>query len=227
MISTEFLTDVAGYLLRFPIVLIALTVHEYSHGYMAYRLGDSTAKDMGRLTLNPFKHIDPIGFICMLLFRFGWAKPVPIGARNFKKPKRDMALTALAGPVSNLIMSFISFIIFRAAYKLILIYGSTDSTFVYYVEYLLLNFLQLFYILNLSLAIFNLIPIPPLDGSRLLLAVLPTKLYFGIMKYERYIMLAMMVLLFTGVISQPLTYLLNLILRGYSFVADLIPFLAI
>ena len=104
--------DLFEILIRVPIVLICLVVHEVSHGYMAMKLGDPTARNLGRLTLNPLKHLDPIGAICMLFFRFGWAKPVPINTRYFKKPRRDMALTALAGPVSNFIMAFAGVFIF-------------------------------------------------------------------------------------------------------------------
>ena len=108
--------DVYEFLIRIPIVLFSLTVHEVAHGFAAYKLGDPTAKSLGRLSLNPLKHLDPAGAICMLLFRFGWAKPVPINTRYFKKPRSGMALTALAGPVSNLLMSLIAFIITRYIY---------------------------------------------------------------------------------------------------------------
>ncbi len=177
--------------------LIALTVHEYCHGYAAYRLGDPTAKNLGRLTLNPMRHIDPFGTLCMILFRFGWAKPVPIDPRYFKKPKKGFALVALAGPLSNLILSFFT----AGAY--LLLYASLrgvqfSSELWYSVATNSLIFLFVFHSLNLGLAIFNLIPIPPLDGSRLLNVILPPKYYFGLMRYERYIYFGLLGWLFIG-----------------------------
>ncbi|MBQ9070342.1 MAG: site-2 protease family protein [Clostridia bacterium] len=178
-------------------VLITLTVHEYCHGYTAYKLGDPTAKSLGRLTLNPIKHIDPIGALCMVFFHFGWAKPVPINARYFKKPKRDFALVALAGPLSNLIMSVFSALVY------LIIYSSLKD-FKFASEFLLtftqniLNFFYLFHLVNIGIAIFNLIPIPPLDGSRILNVILPERVYFGIMKYERTIYFAMLGWLLLG-----------------------------
>ena len=186
------LNDIPTLLLTLVAVLITLTVHEYAHGYAAYRLGDSTAKSFGRLTLNPIKHVDPIGAICLLLFHFGWAKPVPINARNFKKPRRDFALTALAGPLVNIILAFIS-----AFFYLLAISGLSKITygseFTYNLAYNTIRFLGIFHSVNLGLGIFNLIPIPPLDGSRIITAVLPPKIYFGIMRYERKIYLALVV----------------------------------
>lgn len=174
------------YILTAIAVLISLTVHEYSHGLAAYKLGDTTARDMGRLTLNPIKHIDPIGALCLLFFHVGWAKPVPINARNFRHPKRDFAITALAGPVSNLIMAFV----FSGLYLLLaatLRGVEFTSNVLYYFALYSLQLLYLFHIINTGLGIFNLIPVPPLDGSRILNVVLPPKWYFGIMKYERVI----------------------------------------
>ena len=178
-------------------VLITLTVHEYCHGYTAYKLGDPTAKSLGRLTLNPIKHIDPIGALCMVFFHFGWAKPVPINARYFKKPKRDFALVALAGPLSNLIMSVFSALVY------LIIYSSLKdvkfaSEFLLTFTQNILNFFYLFHLVNIGIAIFNLIPIPPLDGSRILNVILPERVYFGIMKYERTIYFAMLGWLLLG-----------------------------
>jgi Zn-dependent protease len=185
------------YVLSAIAVLIILTFHEYAHGYIAYKLGDNTAKSLGRLSLNPIKHLDPFGAVCMLLFHFGWAKPVPINPRNFKNPKRDFALVALAGPLSNLILAFISaffYLLLRAVF-----YGmSFPSDFLYRLAYNALLFIYIFHSINLGLAIFNLIPVPPLDGSRILNVVLPPKVYFGIMKYERQIYLGLLLWLFIG-----------------------------
>jgi Zn-dependent protease len=157
------------------------------HGYAAYKLGDKTAKNLGRLSLNPLKHLDPIGTLCMVLFRIGWAKPVPINPRNFKNPKRDFALTAVAGPLSNLILGFLSAGIFLLANALLREVAFTERNFAFNLASNTLTFLYLFYSINIGFGLFNLLPIPPFDGSRIVHAVLPEKAYFGIMKYERQI----------------------------------------
>ncbi len=202
-----------------PCVLIALTFHEFAHGYMAYKLGDPTAKNLGRLTLNPLKHLDPIGAICMLLFHFGWAKPVPINSRYFKKPRRDMALTAAAGPIMNFILAFLGVLIYRLLYKLFVAFPPS-SEFVYYLQYSALTLFSYFHMLNLSLGIFNLIPLPPLDGSRIFYIFLPPKWYFGIMKYERYIQLAILVLLWTGMLTTPLSAAVSAVSRGMQWLVS-------
>ncbi len=212
---------IASLLLSLPIIILALSVHETAHGYLAYKLGDPTAKNMGRLTLNPIKHLDPIGFICMLAFGFGWAKPVPINSRYLRKPRRDMALTAVAGPISNLILA----VIFAALYKIFLValpHISVSSTLIYNVVQFTDILLYLGIRLNITLAIFNLLPIPPLDGSKIVYMFLPVDLYFKIVKYEHLISLALLVLLATGVLTTPLSYLSNLILRLLFLVFQII-----
>lgn len=178
------------YVLRIPAVLIALTFHECAHGWMSYKLGDPTAKNLGRLTLNPIKHIDPIGFLMMIVVGFGYAKPVPINSRYYSKPKRDMALTAAAGPVMNIILAILSVLIFN-----LFAMAAPDK---YEETPVVLLCAMLFFVitaqLNLFLALFNLIPVPPLDGSRIAYIFLPTKWYFGLMRYERYIMIGFMAL---------------------------------
>ena len=168
------------------VVFIILGIHEYSHALIAYKLGDNTAKYMGRLTINPLKHLDPFGAICMILFHFGWAKPVPVNLHNLKKPKRDFALIALAGPTSNLIMSFLAVPIFLAIAK---IFDGVElpNKFTFYVVQYTLDFVLLFHLINLGIAIFNLLPVPPLDGSRIIASVLPTKAYIAYLKHERII----------------------------------------
>ena len=174
------------YILSAVAVLITLSIHEFSHAYAAYKLGDNTAKSFGRLSLNPIKHLDPIGALCMVLFHFGWAKPVPINARNFKNPKKGFAIVALAGPLSNLLLAFISAFIYLLTYSLLKDVAFT-SEFLFSIAKNALTFIFIFHSVNVGLGIFNLIPVPPLDGSRLLNAFLPPKIYFGIMRYERYI----------------------------------------
>ncbi len=191
------------YILTALAALIALTVHEVSHGYAAYKLGDNTAKNLGRLTLNPLKHLDPIGTVCMVLFKIGWAKPVPVNTRNFKKPKRDFALVALAGPSINLIIAFFSAGLYALLFALSrerLIAASISGELDFLTNLLIntLTFISLFYSVNIGLGVFNLIPIPPFDGSRILHAVLPEKIYFGIMKYERQIYIGTLAWLFLG-----------------------------
>ncbi|MBR7034054.1 MAG: site-2 protease family protein, partial [Clostridia bacterium] len=167
--------DLKTFLLSLPIILIALVVHEVSHGYIAMKLGDPTARNLGRLTLNPLKHLDPIGTVCMVLFHFGWAKPVPINTRYFKKPKRDMALTALAGPVSNFIMGLGGVLVYRILLAVFTaVVKPSTSDFAVSMMGTTLDFFSLFAILNISLGVFNLIPVPPLDGSRILFVFLPS-----------------------------------------------------
>ena len=166
-------------LLSLPVCLLALSVHETAHGYVAYKLGDPTARNLGRLTLNPIKHIDPIGFICMVLCGYGWAKPVPVNTRYFKKPKRDMALTGLAGPLSNLILAIIFALLYRVEYMAFDLFPPTTELMVN-IYYFLEIFLILGINLNITLAVFNLIPCPPFDGSRIFLVFLPTNIYFKI-----------------------------------------------
>ena len=202
-----------------PCVLIALTFHEFAHGYMAYKLGDPTAKNFGRLSLNPLKHLDPIGTICMIFFHFGWAKPVPINSRYFKKPRRDMALTAAAGPIMNFILAFFGVLVCRILTKIFVAFPA-QSDFVYYIQYAALTLFSYFHMLNLSLGVFNLIPIPPLDGSRIFYIFLPTKWYFGVMKYEKYIQLALLVLLWTGLLSRPLSAAVSWISGGMQWLVS-------
>lgn len=188
---------IIGYILSALAALIVLTIHEYSHAFAAHKLGDNTAQAVGRLTLNPLKHLDPFGVLCMIVFHFGWAKPVPINPRNFKKTKRDFAITSLAGPLSNLITAFFAAFIYLLFYSLVKNL-TVESLFVYNLIVYSLEFIYIFHLINIGIAIFNLVPVPPLDGSRILTVILPPKAYFGIMRYERYIYLALLAWLFLG-----------------------------
>lgn len=173
-------------LMWLPIIFLSLSLHESAHAYAAYKLGDPTARNFGRVTLNPLKHLDPVGFACMLLIGFGWAKPCPINTRNFENPRKGMALSSLAGPVSNLALAIVFALLAGAANFI----GSLvfESNFdIYNVLYYVFLFFYYGIYLNVSLAVFNLLPVPPLDGSRILGLLLPPKAYFSYMRYEKYI----------------------------------------
>ena len=208
---TEFIAYAISALI---VVFLALPVHEFAHGFIANKLGDPTARLTGRLTLNPFAHIDYFGAAAILIFGFGWAKPVGVNPRYFKNSKVGMALTALAGPVSNIIMAFISLLLLNV-FTLVFSFSSNTVTL-----FIILFFFQ-FASINISLAVFNLLPVPPLDGSRILGVVLPTRIYFKVMQYERYISLALIFLLYIGVLSVPLSYLSGHLFAGVSWLADL------
>ena len=177
--------------------LICITLHELSHGFVAYKLGDNTAKNMGRLTLNPIKHIDIFGLIMMVVLKFGWAKPVPVNMRNFKNPKRDMAITALAGPLSNVLICCVVLFIYGLVYLPCNLAGTEFAGSLLYAVYITAY-------LSIALAIFNIIPIPPLDGSKVLFSLMSDESYMKLMRYERYGMLLLLVLIVTDVLGNPL-----------------------
>ena len=191
------------------IIFCILPLHEFAHGWMAQRLGDNTAKLQGRLTLNPLASLDPMGALMILLFGFGWAKPVPVDPRYFKNPKKGMALTALAGPVANilaalagaLILNILAF--FGVSHVLVLIF------FTYYIR------------INAMLAVFNLLPVPPLDGSRIVAAFLPDRMMWQYYRYQRQIVLVLFLLLFLGVLDRPLAVVDNLVESAVYWVASL------
>lgn len=232
------------FLLSLPVILLALTVHEAAHGYVAYKQGDPTPKALGRLTLNPIKHFDLIGFLAMALCGFGWAKPVPINPRYFRDPRRGTALTALAGPTSNLLLSYLGFVLMTVVFGIccrlsplpeMWLWGGNGFDAIFYtcmtttslglkLPGLLGLFCYLFAYYNLAFCLFNLIPIPPFDGSRVLGLILPAKYYFKIMRYERTILLVVLLLLATGLVSVPLGFGIEQIMRFFRFTLSWLPF---
>ncbi len=194
--------QVLEYLLRAVVVLIAIPFHEAAHALVSSWLGDDTAKRAGRLSLNPIRHFDPLGALCMLLGGVGWAKPVGVNPWKYKNPKMGMAISAAAGPLSNLLLAWVSMILYK-----VLFYSTAGQA----VQPLLILEMLLYdmIVMNLSLAVFNLLPIPPFDGSRIALLFLPRQLYFRAMRYERYIMLAVLFLVFMGLLDRPLSIAVN------------------
>ena len=182
--------------LRLAAVLLCLTVHETCHGLAAYALGDPTARRAHRLSLNPLRHIDWFGLLMMFAAGFGWAKPVPVNPNYFKKPKQGMALTALAGPVSNFLLALLTLLAARIFCD-VAAYSETNQR--------VLDFLLMVAVLSIGLGLFNLVPIPPLDGSKVLFAVLPDRAYDWLMRNERYGMLLLFALVFFDVGSSALS----------------------
>lgn len=207
---------VVNLLARVFIIFCVLPFHEFAHALVAQKFGDNTARLKGRLTVNPLAHVDPFGALMIIVAGFGYAKPVPVNMNNFKRGKRkqQMALVALAGPVSNLIMAFISLFIFAAIYYK----GNMNNSMLLYISL----FFRYACSINISLAVFNLLPIPPLDGSRILSAVVPDKYYYKLMQYERYIIYAVFFLIFTNVLDMPISILTNLIYNSMSKVISMI-----
>ncbi len=195
---------ITGLLLSIPGLIIALSMHEFAHGFAAYKMGDNTAKYSGRLTLNPLHHLDPIGTLCLFLCKFGWAKPVPINPYNFRHRRLGVIVVSLAGPLMNFLVALISYSLFIVLPRFdIIIYGDFWSKVLW--ECL---------ILNIGLMCFNLIPIPPLDGSKVLLELLPFGLRRSYYQLERYSSLILMALLLTGVLEP----VVDIMFKGVFFI---------
>lgn len=208
MTQSFLMQELLSLLVSVPGLLLCLSLHEAAHGYTAYRLGDPTAKNAGRLTLDPLKHLDPVGTICLLFFHVGWAKPVPVNTRYFKNPRRDTALVSLAGPVSNFLLAAVLLFI-----RQFLIFSSVMPV---YVLGLMVHYAA---IMSIGLGVFNLIPVPPLDGSKILFSFLPWQQAVKYAKYEQYIQFGLLVLLFVGVLDVPLDFCISHI---YSWLSALV-----
>ncbi|MBR1534619.1 MAG: site-2 protease family protein [Ruminococcus sp.] len=200
------LTEVLAILV---IVFLVLPFHEWAHAFTALKLGDTSIKYRGRLTLNPLAHIDPFGALALLLFGIGWAKPVPIDPRNFKRPKLYMGITALMGPVANIVAAMAGCLILNGLVK----FAPNFLVFNQFGNYVY-DFFVFYIYVNVSLAIFNFLPIPPLDGSKILFIFLPDKWVAMFYKYEQFIVIGLLVLLWTGVLSTPLSFLTNNVVNG-------------
>ncbi len=186
--------------------LLCITLHELSHGFVAWRLGDPTAKTAGRLTLNPLRHLDVVGLLMMLVAKVGWAKPVPVDMRYFKHPRQGMALTALAGPAANFLTALAAVGVSSAVFHLAPL--GPAAVFV-------LCFLSNMALLGVGMGLFNLIPLSPLDGSKILFALLPDRIYYTILRYEKYVMGVVILLVLVGVFDKPLSFLMVHVLRGF------------
>lgn len=210
----DFFSVVIHILAILMVIFLVLPFHEWAHAWVASLLGDTSIKYRGRLSLNPLSHIDYMGALCLLLFGFGWAKPVPVDDRNFKNPKVGMAITALAGPVANIVAGIAGGFIFYGFMYL------APSVVFNKIGYYAMMFLQYYIVLNCSLAVFNLIPIPPLDGSKIMFAFLPDKAVYKFYQYQQYFTIALFALLWIGVFNIPLNFLESLLLKGIEAVCS-------
>lgn len=210
----DFQSALAEVLAILVIVFLILPFHEWAHAFTASKLGDTSIKYRGRLTLNPLAHIDPFGALALLLFGFGWAKPVPVDPRNFKRPKLGMAVVALMGPVANIVAAIAGMLVFYA-----LLVFSGDFMYTNTVGSIISLFLSFYVMVNIRLAVFNLLPIPPLDGSKLLFAFLPDRYVAKFYQYQQYISIALIALLWFGVLDVPITFLSSYVSAFVSWLA--------
>ncbi|MBO5252888.1 MAG: site-2 protease family protein [Clostridia bacterium] len=194
------------------IIFLVLPFHEYAHGWAANKLGDPTAKWEGRLTFNPLASVEPMGAAALLLFGFGWAKPVPVDSRYFKNPRRDMALVALAGPTANLLASFVGALLMYAVMAFV-----PYNTFVYYT----VVFFNYYSFINAVLAVFNMVPIPPLDGSKILASFLSDRARYNFYRYQSVLSMIGLVLLASSVLDGPISLIENIVYGGVTRLASL------
>ena len=217
IISTEYF--IITLLSMLFVIFCTMPIHEAAHAFTAHKLGDNTAKSFGRLTLNPIKHINYIGALLMLAFGFGWAEPVPVNQWNLRKPKRDMALIAAAGPISNILMAIVLMLIINIIDFIsgffgieMFIFGNelhyiSSSDFTFKLFYYVILFLKIAASTNIYLAAFNLIPFPPLDGSRILGAFLPNRIYYRLQSFEQYTFIIVIALAATGALSSTIGFI--------------------
>ena len=216
MLSLFSREGILGLIVSIPGLLLAISLHEFAHGYAAYLMGDPTAKYSGRLSLNPLHHLDLMGALCMLLFRFGWAKPVPIDSRYFKNRRSGIVIVSLAGPFANFILGFLFCLIYYAVMK----YFPAGAV----IRQFLMQVCLYGIYMNVGLMVFNLIPIPPLDGSKILMEFLPGRIKYRIYQYERYFSLILIIIVYAGVMSPVLGILRSYIINFYEYIAGLIFF---
>jgi len=244
MFESSVVFDVISLLISVIALLISITLHEVAHGYASYKLGDSTAKANNRLSLNPFDHINPSAFLLLIIIMaigvftgggnngfvmsimsvmvcFTFATPVPVNTRGLKDPLKDMALIAVAGPVTNIAVAFVGMIIIK--YFSLVFSPIVNSEFAFYLWYFAIYFFSYVVQLNIGLAVFNLLPIPPLDGSKILYRFLPRNALITFVKYERYITMALLLLLVFDVLDRPLNIIGDAVYSGLEFVVNLLP----
>ena len=198
---------------------IILPIHEWAHAYTAHKLGDNTAYYSGRMTMNPLAHLDPIGFICLVVAGFGWAKPVPVNPLNFKNSQKGMAITAAAGPISNFILAYLVLIVYKLFYYLV---GGAAVIMTNTALWAVGQILAAIVSISVGLGVFNLIPIPPLDGSKIIAPLLPRRWIYYLDRYQMYISLGLMILLISGALSYPLSYVRSWVLDGLYFLSGFV-----
>ncbi|MBQ9941272.1 MAG: site-2 protease family protein [Clostridia bacterium] len=249
MFDNVWLLDLVSLAISIVVLLISITFHEVAHGYVSYKLGDDTAKESGRLSLNPFDHINFSSFLLLIIIMaigtftngansgfvmslmsvmicFTFAAPVPVSGNSLKNPLKDMAVIAISGPVANIIIALISMVAIKyiTLWSMPLLSGASfPGEFFFYVYYFTIYFFSYMIQLNIGLAIFNLLPIPPLDGSKILYRFLPRNVLITFVKYEKHITLVLLLLLVFDVLDRPLNLIGNSVFSGLEFVVDLLP----